>query len=128
MTAAVLGGLVVAAAVGLAVIDPARGGVLPGCPFHALTGLYCPGCGSCRALHQLLNGHIGAAVGYNLLTVLALPFLGLSFYRYAAAAISGKTWYDLTVKPAWIWTVLGVVLVFGISRNIHLAPFSWLAP
>ncbi|RZA12021.1 MAG: DUF2752 domain-containing protein, partial [Lysobacteraceae bacterium] len=29
-------------------IDPNSSHVLPPCPFHALTGLYCPGCGSTR--------------------------------------------------------------------------------
>ena len=74
ITAAVCGALIIVAAAGLLAMDPVRGGILPGCPFHALTGLYCPGCGSCRALHQLLSGHVGAAISYNLLTILALPF------------------------------------------------------
>ncbi|PYV86056.1 MAG: hypothetical protein DMG90_22080 [Acidobacteria bacterium] len=35
--------------------NPASSGIFPPCPFLWLTGFYCPGCGSLRALHQLLH-------------------------------------------------------------------------
>ena len=47
---AILGLVVVAAAAAvLYVVDPARQPIFPICQFHALTGLYCPGCGATRA-------------------------------------------------------------------------------
>lgn len=62
----------------LAVVDPARPGHYPGCPFYTLTGLYCPGCGGLRALHDLTQGEIVAALSSNLLVTLAVPVcLGL---------------------------------------------------
>jgi hypothetical protein len=36
------------------------------CPFHALTGLECPGCGMTRAMISLGQLKFSAAVGYNL--------------------------------------------------------------
>ena len=49
------------AAVILFVFDPTRVGFLPPCPLHEFTGLWCPGCGSTRALHQLVHGHLALA-------------------------------------------------------------------
>ena len=45
------------------------------CPFHYLTGLHCPGCGSQRALHQLVHFNMYEAFRYNPLLVLSLPIL-----------------------------------------------------
>ena len=56
--------------------DPANSMFYPPCPFRALTGFYCPGCGTLRALHQLLHGHLVAAFWLNPLAALLLPFLG----------------------------------------------------
>lgn len=53
---------------------------LPGfvlCPFRALTGLPCPGCGMTRAFCALGHGDLSAAFGYNALA----PFV------YAAALL-----------------------------------------
>ena len=36
------------------VLDPNKHEIFPRCLFHSLTGGYCPGCGSQRALHSLL--------------------------------------------------------------------------
>src|SRR5580693_9291812 len=46
-------------AVLLELFDPATSGIFPPCPFRYLTGWYCPGCGSLRAIHQLLHGTAG---------------------------------------------------------------------
>ena len=47
----------------------------PKCPFYLLTGLKCPGCGSQRAIYQLLHGHIIKALQYNALLVIYLPII-----------------------------------------------------
>ncbi|NIM07518.1 MAG: DUF2752 domain-containing protein, partial [Armatimonadetes bacterium] len=55
--------------------NPAGTSFYPPCPFNMLSGLYCPGCGSLRALHQLSHGHLLAALYLNPLMVIALPFI-----------------------------------------------------
>ena len=53
--------------------DPAGSVFWPKCPFHLLTGLECPGCGSQRAVHSLLNGDLlyhGPAVRVILAVIL----------------------------------------------------------
>ncbi len=52
--------------------DPSRSAFYPGCMFHRMTGLLCPGCGSLRACHQLLHGHWAAAFHDNPLLILTL--------------------------------------------------------
>jgi hypothetical protein len=32
------------------------------------------------------------------------------------------------MKPVWIWTLLGVIVAFGVLRNIPIYPFTLLAP
>ncbi len=123
------GSLVLAA--GSAVLfffDPLSSDLYPPCPFYALTGLYCPGCGTTRALHQLLHGHLGEAFGLNPLMVLILPFLGYSLLSYAAFGVRGRALPDIFALPFWGWLVLGTVLAYWVLRNIPLYPFSLLAP
>src|SRR6478735_12362597 len=66
------GALVVGCGV-LRAVDPSGGPTI--CPFKAWTGLDCPGCGATRAAHQLLNGHLLAAMDLNLVFVLAAPLV-----------------------------------------------------
>ncbi|MEW5722540.1 MAG: DUF2752 domain-containing protein, partial [Thermodesulfobacteriota bacterium] len=53
-----LGAAGLAGATWLYLVNPAVSALYPPCPFHALTGLYCPGCGTLRGLNQLLHGHL----------------------------------------------------------------------
>jgi hypothetical protein len=98
--------------------DPVATRFFPRCLLHATTGLHCPGCGSSRALHALAHGNVVAALGLNALTVLALPVWALAVWRGSAAR-----W-----KPIWIWTLLFVVVLYGVLRNIPAYPFTLLAP
>ena len=43
--------------------DPRNPGTYPICPFLGLTGFHCPGCGTLRALHQLLARQCRRRVG-----------------------------------------------------------------
>jgi hypothetical protein len=67
----------------LATVDPNEPGHYPVCPFRALTGLDCPGCGSLRAIHALVQGDVVRAADHNLLLLLVAPFLVLAWVRWA---------------------------------------------
>ena len=43
-------------------LDPNVAGHYPTCPWLALTGTYCPGCGSLRAIHALAHGDPATAM------------------------------------------------------------------
>src|SRR5690348_15182815 len=76
------------AAIFLFWFDPSQSALYPLCYFHRLTGLWCPGCGSLRALHQLLHGNLSAALHYNALLVLSLPLIAWLGWRFARGVIA----------------------------------------
>jgi hypothetical protein len=123
--------VVALAAGGLGVVyllDPVSSGLYPPCPFLALTGLYCPGCGTLRALHQLTLGHSVAALDLNPLMVLLLPFVAYFLASQAMLAVTGQPLRRFFVRPELIWALLGVVLAYGVLRNIPAYPLILLAP
>jgi hypothetical protein len=114
------------AGLGLVVLfyfEPGKYPFYPFCPFHELTGLNCPACGSLRALHQLSHGNIVAAFHFNPLLLVSLPFLGIVLARNLSARITGSPLRPIEQRPLLWWLFLGVVFVFGILRNLPLTPF-----
>jgi hypothetical protein len=109
-------------------VDPSRSTPYPFCPFYALTGLYCPGCGSLRALHSLLHGQVMAAFGFNSFMLLSLPYVLYCFLSYATGTVRRKPSPAFFVPANIIWLFLGCVVIFSVLRNIPQPPWSWLAP
>jgi hypothetical protein len=108
--------------------DPAKSDFYPPCPFYTVTGFYCPGCGSLRAIHQLCCGNLVAAFGLNPLMVLSLPFLVYTFISYVTV-LRGKPMLPVAHIPAFgIWVILLIIVMFCVLRNIPLYPFTLLAP
>ena len=112
----------------LEIFDPATSGIFPPCPVHYLTGWYCPGCGSLRALHQLLHGNLRAAWAMNPLTIVLLPFLSYGLISSVLFEIRGRGLPQPFLRAAWIRALCVVIVLFGILRNLPLHPFDWLAP
>jgi len=109
-----------AAAVVLYRFDPTRVPIYPVCQFHRLTGLDCPGCGATRALHELLHGHLDAALHYNAFLVLSLPLwagFGLQFAwrKFRQQPVAAP-------RPGWLVFYLAAFVVFGILRDLPV-PF-----
>lgn len=98
---------VLAAACGAALLlrfPPERYGFWPACPFYALTGLQCPGCGATRALAALLRGNLVEAARFNALALGMLPVLMVAWRR----GISRTGWAAVSL----------LALVFGVWRNL----------
>jgi hypothetical protein len=118
-----------AAAVGLtllAVVDPNQPGHYPLCPFYALTGMYCPGCGSLRALHDLTHLDVAGAWGMNPLLVVVLPFLAWAWLAWVRREVRGAPRTRLA-HPAWLYALAALIVAYWVLRNVPaLAP--WLAP
>ncbi|PPS74296.1 hypothetical protein BV882_11575 [Streptomyces sp. 46] len=96
-----------------ALVDPTRPGRFPACPFRATTGFDCPGCGSLRALHELVHGHLAAAADYNLLLVAFLPCAAAVWLR----AVTGRA--RPRVLPKWSAPVTVIMLVvWAVIRNL----------
>lgn len=118
----------VAGIVLLRAFDPATSGVFPPCPLWYLTGWYCPGCGSLRAMHQLMHGNLFAAWAMNPLTVILLPFIVYGLASSLVLGLWGKRLPHLFVPAVWIRSLAIAIVIFGIVRNLPLHPFDWLAP
>ncbi|MCI0354260.1 MAG: DUF2752 domain-containing protein [Acidobacteria bacterium] len=108
--------------------NPATAGFYPICPFFALSGWYCPGCGSLRAMHQLLHGHVAAAFDLNPLLVLAMPFVAYQVFALLIRHPRLRPFSTDHIPALWV-RALGVVLVaFGVLRNLPQYPFTLFAP
>jgi hypothetical protein len=113
-------GLAAVALVAYFLLDPAIVPVFPKCPFYLLTGLKCPGCGSQRALHALLNLQVGRAFRENPLLVISLPYLLMALVFYLKKE-KNERWLaadDLLFRGKAVKVVLAVVLVFWLLRNV----------
>ena len=99
-------------------LNPSALWFCPPCPLYRTTGLFCPGCGSTRALHQLSHGNLWAAIRFNPLAVAALPVLALLVIRPQPQWLGAR----------WIWILLVVVIAFGVLRNLPWYPWTLLAP
>lgn len=120
----------------LARSESAAAAVPIGCPFKALTGLDCPGCGSTRSLGALTRLDLGAALDHHVLVPVTLVFLLASFVSWTLAA-----WRrcdardgdrrgrfeatDLVRRPGVIVAIGVLVVVFGIVRNLEIG--AWFA-
>lgn len=89
------------------------------CPIFFFTGYLCPGCGSQRAMHELLHLNIKKAFEYNALFVTLIPYVIL------AIALNTKPlryYFPQTRKlffnPLAILILLGIAIAFSVFRNI----------
>jgi hypothetical protein len=112
----------------LRLFDPATSGIFPPCPLRYFTGWYCPGCGSLRAIHQLLQGNLRAAWALNPLTVAFLPFIVYGLASQALYEIRGSRLPGLFLRAEWIRVLCAAIILFGIARNLSFYPFVMLAP
>ncbi len=100
---------------------------VPPCAFRTLSGLFCPGCGSGRALVALFRFDLPAALRANALVVGALPF------TLAALALETASAWGFTVPRIGGWrhsptVVLVVIIAFWVLRNLGGWPWELLAP
>ncbi|HTT22370.1 MAG TPA: DUF2752 domain-containing protein [Candidatus Sulfotelmatobacter sp.] len=107
--------------------DPAHSHIFPPCPVHYFTGLYCPGCGSLRAIHALLHGDLRQAWAMNALTVTMLPLIAYGLASEIYTHFRGPL-LTTRVPASWIRALFAVIVLFGIARNLPFHPFDWLAP
>ena len=104
--------------------NPTQTHLFPPCPLYAATGLYCPGCGSTRAVHQLVHGHVAAAFGYNPLLVVSLPLLAYAVLRQFVRVLPPRR-----PLPVWtVWAIFAVFVTFGVVRNLPCGAVRWMAP
>jgi hypothetical protein len=121
-------GVAAAALIGVgyvAAVDPNAAGHYPACPFLAVTGWYCPGCGALRAVHALGHGDLITALARNPFTVVAVGYLVATWVFWIQRVARGRParWS----APPWVlYGVFGAILAFWVLRN--LPGWTWLSP
>ncbi|NLB65834.1 MAG: DUF2752 domain-containing protein [Lentisphaerae bacterium] len=103
-------------------LSPERG-FFPPCPIYAVTGFYCSGCGSLRAIHYLLHGDFVRAWSFNPILLCSIPIV----LAGVMSELFFSRRFSLTrIRPVFLWVLLGLILAFGVLRN--LPAFDYLQP
>jgi hypothetical protein len=125
------GGLVGGLTIALHLRDPHSSGSWGYCPFYALTGLYCPGCGGLRAVNDLTNGDLVGAASSNLVLVALIPVVVVLWMRW-----TGRAWRSTPAGAGrerigvrvgvWVIALAVLLVAFTVLRNVPVG--GWLAP
>lgn len=83
----------------------------PSCVFHRLTGYDCPGCGTQRAVHALLQGRVADAWKANAALFFAVPVAGL----YIGARGRLRRFIE---SPRAIAAVAAAIILWTVFRNL----------
>jgi hypothetical protein len=103
-----------AAALYLYGTDPhAAGQWLPRCPFHLVTGLWCPACGGTRMVYDLMHGQFTAAWYDNRALLLAAPFALALLARWAYEGLRGRRW-----RPSFGRRAQGAILLAAVAWTV----------
>lgn len=91
------------------------------CALHALTGLYCPGCGGTRALRALFAGQFVKAFVYHPF----VPFIAVCgtwfMISQTVERISrGKVKIAMHFREVYMWIALGIIIVNFLVKNLAL--------
>lgn len=117
LPALAVGGAAALAVGVVAVLDPNQAGSYPTCPFLAVTGLQCPGCGTLRAVHALLHGDLVTAVDLNVLAVLAIPLFAWAWVAWLRSSWRGRR--GAPVLPAAAsYGIAALFTAFWVLRNL----------
>jgi len=104
-----------------------NGGTGLRCLFFSLTGLYCPGCGSGRAVAALLHGQLRRAISYNiLLFVLGPPAVCVFLHEYLRLLFPRSGLRPVYLSQPIQYVCVALVFAFWVLRNIPT--FAFLAP
>jgi hypothetical protein len=109
-------------------INPSEVDFLPKCIFYTTTGIYCPGCGSQRATHHLLNFNILGLLQQNIFYFIVLLMVVYHLVITSINIFFKKHLYNYLYHPKTPIIFLIFLILFWIFRNIPYFPFNLLAP
>jgi hypothetical protein len=77
-------------------------------------------------VHDLTDGHIGAALSSNVLVVLLIPVAVLAWAVWAHARWRGRPLHAPAGSKPAAWGLAVVLVAFTLLRNLGIG--AWLAP
>ena len=107
-------------------VDPNEEGNYPVCPWLAVTGTYCPGCGTMRAVAALTHADLLGALQMNIMLLAFLPFLVWAWSKWLYRIFRPPEYPPPMPRPVWLWLMLVGILGFWLVRNLPFGAF--LAP
>lgn len=90
------------------------------CMFHAVTGLYCPGCGGTRACKYLLHGDILKSIQYHPLVLYMAAVFLLEVASYALSKCLHRPKLHVKRYMLFIYIGVAVVVVNWLVKNYML--------
>lgn len=123
----VTGGVVGLSALAVVARSPHQPGAWGTCPWLALTGTFCPGCGGLRAVHDAGHLDLVGALSNNAVVVLGGVLAVVAWGAWLRSAATGRTVdWGRWVTPRAAYGALALLLTFTVVRNVPLG--AWFAP
>ncbi len=87
------------------------------CLFNKVTGYLCPACGITRMVKAAARLDFAAAYSYNKLLFVTWPLAAIPLVQGEVQYIRSGKW-DMGRWEILLWIEIGLLLLFGIIRNI----------
>ncbi len=112
--------IIIAGSIILYFSDPFNSQLSPKCYFHYLTGYKCVGCGTQRALYNILHLRIFEGFKYNPILIIAIPYIIILFYtEYFNGKYKMPKLYRMISSYKTIYAILIIIFLYSILRNIY---------
>ncbi|SEI75287.1 Protein of unknown function [Lachnospiraceae bacterium A10] len=95
--------------------------ILRPCPFHQVTGFYCPGCGGTRSVIALLHGHILQSLIYHPIVLYVVVMFLYAMLKTAYSRITKNPAKRYHFRPAYAYIALIILGINFLIKNIALA-------
>ncbi len=100
-------------------VDTLQSVLAPKCFFLMLTGWKCPGCGTQRALHELVHLNIGGVWHTNPILFLAIPYMLLLVYlTYFGGERRFPRLNEAVYSSCGVMTVFYIIVAYWVLRNV----------
>ncbi len=90
------------------------------CPFHQVTGYYCPGCGGTRSVIALLRGHIIQSFIYHPIVLYVVILTIYALCIKLLDIIKAKDTPRFVFHPKYVYIALFILLINFLIKNTTL--------
>lgn len=98
--------------------------ILPGCDFHMLTGMYCPGCGGTRAVIAFLNGHLVKAFLYHPFVPYCAILYTVFMVKGTFAILSKGKFCYMKLQNSYIFIGIAIILIQFVIKDVLLLVYG----